>query len=169
MSFHKLLLCALLSALPASGSLILTLSPAANSSPGSTVTFSGTLLDTDGDNSYLFLNDISVAFDPPGDTYLTATDTYFLNTVPGDLIGDADPNDNSYAGGIFQVDIASNTPLGVYTGTATILGGYNGPFADYNALATQTFQVVVSPEPLTAGLMLLPLVGFVLASRRRTA
>ena len=171
----RLIFCSALLAFatPAFGSLILTLSPSTLSGvPGDSVIFAGSIVDNDAgtthEGDFIYLNDISVTFDPPGDSLLSAPDTFFLTTVPGDLIGDKDPVDNTYIGPIFEVDIASNTPPGTYTGTIDILGGYNGPFVDSDVIASQTFEVVVpTPEPATAGLLLLPLAGLAAAIRRR--
>jgi hypothetical protein len=175
MYFKQLIFCSALLALapPAFCSLILTLSPSTLSGvPGGSVIFSGTIVDTDAgtvhNGDFVYLNDIAVIFDPPGDSLLSAPDTFFINTVPGDLIGDTNPIDNTYSGPIFEVDIAPNTPAGTYTGTFSILGGYTEPLADFDVLATQTFQVVVpAPEPATAGLLLLPLAGLAAVIRRR--
>jgi len=158
--------------------LSLTLTPANLSGVAGPdpLTFTALLVDTDNDLSFMYLNDISVTFNAPGNLYLSkdptgdpvsTPDTFFFNdTTNGTLIGDTDPVDNSYTGPLFHVYIAPNTPEGLYTGMISILGGYVGN-TDMNVLATQPFQVTVTPEPATAGLMLVILAGGGVAARRR--
>jgi MYXO-CTERM domain-containing protein len=160
--------------------LTFSLSPALESGDAGPVPliFSGTLMDNDGDNSFLFLNDISVTFTPPGDSFLSkdptgdpvsSPDTFFFANVPGDLIGDGSPVDNTYTGPIFEIYIAPNTPVCIYNGVIDILGGYNGPGADMNVLATAAFQVSVTPEPAATALTLAGLLGLLVATQRRRA
>lgn len=157
----------LLAAVPAFGAgLQMTLSPTTEIGfPGGSVIFQGNLLDTDTDDSFLFLNDISVTFTPPADDYLSvdptgqpasSPNTFFLDTVTGDLIGDGVPGDDTYIGPIFEVYIAPDTPAGDYAGSINILGGYDGPGVDFNDLLTPaaTFDVDVAPEPGAFALML---------------
>jgi hypothetical protein len=118
------------------------------------------VLDPSDPSFVLFLNDIRVSFspanggltlDPPGQP-VTSPNAFFLN-VPGDLFADGVPLDDSYTGPIFEVFAAPATPAGAYAGTINILGGNAGP-DDTNVLATQSFQIVVSPEPGVLGLTL---------------
>jgi len=157
-----------LAAVPAfAGGLSFTLDPTVETGAGgSSVIFSGTLVDTDTDDSALFMNGIDVAFTPPAGSYLTADPNFFFNTAPGSLFGDGVTNDDTYTGPIFELDIAPGTPAGLYSGTIQILGGYNGPEADFDPLATQSFQVDVAPEPAAAGLMLAGLAGLAMIRRR---
>src|SRR5579859_7796655 len=110
-----LILCLALSAAPAFGSLLFTISPTVESGEsigcidysGGCVLFSGTLEDDGADD--LYLNDTSVTFTAPGDTYLSSDPNYFLNNVSGLLCSASDPScpfPTSYAGPIFQIDIA---------------------------------------------------------------
>lgn len=66
--------------------------------------------------------------DVEDNTYQNAAqgNAYFLNNVPS-LLGPDNPSapDDSYSGGLFELDIAPNTPGGNYFGTAT-LGLYGG-------------------------------------------
>lgn len=176
------LLVGFLAAVPASGSLVFTLTPATLTGlPGvNPLVFQGTLTDTDTDNSFLFLNDIRVTFTAPAGSFLSVDPTgqpastpnaFFFNTVPGTLEGDDIATDDSYVGPIFEVFIAPNTPSAHYFGSIDILGGFNGP-DDTNVLATQSFEVdVVAPEPGTMALTLSCLLGAGLGLRRmkRTA
>jgi hypothetical protein len=173
------LLALLLPAVPMFGQgLQMLLSPATETStPTGSVIFSGTLVDTDTDDSFLFLNDISVVFTPPADSYLSvdptgdptsSPNTFFFNTVSGDLIGDGVTGDDTYTGPIFEVYIAPDTPLGDYFGTTNILGGYDGPDADFNPLlpTAASFEVVVTPEPGVFLLTLAGLAGLAIMKRR---
>jgi hypothetical protein len=173
MKFFALLLCAASSAF---GSLILQLTPAVGGQPPGPVpvVFQGTLTDTDTDTSFLFLNDISVTFKGVGSSYLSLDPTgqpasspnaFFFNTVPGDLIGDGQPVDNSYTGPVFEIFIAPNAPYGRYFGTLRILGGYNGP-ADLDVLASADFEVDATPEP-AAWISAATGLGLVVWRRRR--
>ena len=155
----RLLLSAfLLSALPAYSALLLTLSPPAQTrQPGATITFNGTLENTG--LADLFLNDLVFAYAPPAGTYLTADLNVFFANVPGVLL----PGE-TYNGPIFSLIVAAGTPLGTYTGAATVQGGAD-PFA-LDALATGPFTVTVVPEPATFGLIAGALAA--LAVRRAT-
>ncbi len=165
-------------AAPAFGDLIFTLDPAIESGmPGDTdpfgVVFDGTLTDTDMSGNLLFLNDIDVTFTPPADSYLSADPNFFFNNVPGVLDGTGNNADPSYTGPIFEVDIAPDTPPGAYGSplttdlTITILGG--GDPSALNSLATQSFEVDVTPEPGVAGLTIAGLLGLGILNRRRRA
>jgi hypothetical protein len=160
----------LLPAIPAFATgLQLTLNPAIQAGiPGGSVIFSGTLVDTDTDSSFLFLNDLSVLFTPPADSYLSVDPTFFFNTVPGDLFGDGITGDDTYTGPLFEIYIAPDTPWGNYSGTINILGGYNGPGADFDPLLVTPvdFQVVVAPEPTTLLLTMAGIAGIAIIKRR---
>ena len=121
------------------------------------VQFSGTLTDTDTDLSIISLNSLSINLNP---TFFTEDNT-FLNDVPGALSGDpnaatdGNPFPNSYTGPIFGVDIAANTPPGVYNGIAEISasGGTQDPNGN-GFTVDAAFTIVVSPEPVSTGLVL---------------
>ena len=77
------------------------------------------------------------------------------------------PLDDSYTGPIFRIFVAPNAPAGTYFGSIDILGDFfNGP-GDLSVLATQSFQVTVTPEPEVAGITLAGLIGLVVAGCRR--
>jgi len=167
----KLLLLLTLAS-PAFAGLIFTLnSPTGVGAPGDSIIFSGTLLDDDLDTSFLFLNAIAVSFTPPGGTFLSPDANFFFQNVIGVLQSPPDIFPDSYTGPIFKIDVAPNTPAGTYFGTIQIEGGHNDP-GETNVLATQTFQVVMAPEPGLTGLTLAALACLALArsrSQRRRA
>jgi hypothetical protein len=121
------------------------------------------------------LNDISVTFTPPNPNLtpdptgqpLSVPDDFFFNTVVGNLLADGQAVDDTYLNSpIFEIFVAPGTPVGKYNGSISILGG----FSDHGALdvlATQSFQVVVTPEPAMAGLVLTGLAGLAIAGCRR--
>ena len=135
----------LLSALPAYSALVLTLSPSAQTGqPGEAIIFGGTLQNTG--LADLFLNDLALTFTPPAGTYLIEDHNFFFANVPGVLL----PGE-TYNGPIFSLLIVAGTPLGTYTGSATVQGGADPDALD--ALAIGPFSVTVAPEPATFGLI----------------
>src|SRR5689334_4020019 len=77
----------------------LTLSPVTQSgTPGTEVIFTGTLTYTGIPD--LYLNDIQVAFDPPGDTVLALDKNVFFFNVPGWFV-----TNDTYTGPLFGVMI----------------------------------------------------------------
>ena len=126
------------------------------------VIFTGTLSFTT--DQYYSLNDISVDI-PDGGSFVTGNDLYFQDNVAGLLGGDGTPADtinpcgpdSCYTDGLFEVDVASDAPPGVYTGTATLeaTDQSNNPITGPDTVVD--FQVnVVAPE---AGMSTLMLVG----------
>ncbi|MBY0508208.1 MAG: PEP-CTERM sorting domain-containing protein [Bryobacteraceae bacterium] len=151
-------LCLLLfSTLPAPAAVILTLSPSAEVISNGLVTFSGTIQNTGP--SAAFLNDITLLLNPPGGTYLTSNQNFFFFNVPGVLL-----NNETYTGPIFQFVAAPNTPIGVYTGSVSLIGG-DDEFA-VNTLASANLIVGV-PEPSTGWLLLGACCALRLRWRRR--
>jgi hypothetical protein len=159
-------------------SLTFTLSPSFDTEKAytaGTALFTGTLTDTDTANTCdgenvdcLYLNFISFSFDQDTSTsHLSPNFDQFVLNVPGSF---SDDGSGSYSGIIFGINIAPNTPAGVYTGTVTISGGYddpNDPPTLNNPLATTSFTLnVVSPEPADFGLAILGIAAIVLAKRR---
>jgi hypothetical protein len=154
------------------------------------VYFSGTLTDTDTDDSFLFLESIAIIYTSPTDAdYFTLDNTFYdfyqssPSGPPGVLSGDptwatdglGNPP-NSYGPGlIFGVDIISPPPVGVYVETAEITacnipndstcqsGG-----ADPGAITVDAqFTISVIPEPASGWMMLAGLLGIVGLNRAR--
>jgi hypothetical protein len=67
---------------------------------------------------------------------------------------------------VFGIQIAPGTPQGLFTGSVSILGGYDDPNA-MGVLATQNFALVVAPEPGSAGIVAIGVATIALAKRRR--
>lgn len=120
--------------------------------------FSGDIVPDPSADTYV--NDIQIDFTPISAS-LTNDDNFFFENVPG-FFASTDP---TYSGPIFEIDIALDALPGIYTGTATLLGGINGP-GDLNPLASDNFTVVVTPEP---GAIWLTALGLVVLAARRTA
>jgi hypothetical protein len=141
----------------------------------SCVVFSGSLTDTDLDNSvdmqFISLNDISIDFslDPAAAAYFSIDSTFF-SLPPGVLSVNNLPFQPSYTGPIFGVDFnPATTPYGVYNMTAVIdaAGGDGDPnFSGFTV--TQTFTVdFISPEPATSALIFSGLAVVVWSRRSR--
>jgi len=182
MKMVRVLLFAALVALPVgASSLTFTLTPALETAtPQSfpvSVGFSGTLTDTDAgdicDNSgftsgCLNLNDISFTFDQnPGVSLLTGDSDPFFNNIAGFFSGQGNPSFDSVSGVVFGIVVAPNTPIGVYTGTVSIVGevGAVGDSSANTVLDTENWTLDVAPEPAPFGLMIVGLGAFVLVKR----
>jgi len=133
--------------------------------PGSTLTFSATLLNKGVTET--FLNGDTFTLTGTG---LTLDDTKFFANAPLSLLGGA-----SFTGPIFDVVLAPAAVPNNYAGTFSVLGGANSTATQ--TLATGNFQVNVVrpqqaaiPEPgvgtlLAAGV--LPALGIVVRGRRK--
>jgi len=102
--------------------------------PGIPVTFSGTLTNTGATNVYI-----------NGDTVTSALpfdDTPFLLGAPVFLAPAG-----LFTGPLFTIFVPPGTPLGLYTGTFSVLGGDSPGASD--PLTTAAFGVQVVPEPAT--------------------
>src|SRR5882724_771163 len=122
--------------------------------------FSGTI--TADPATDTFINALQISF-IPSTTSLISNDNFFFANVPG-FLASTDP---AYSGFVFEIDVAPDAPSGVYQGTATLLGGTNGP-GDLGALSSSNFTVVVTPEPAVAWLMALGL-GLMIVRSRTTS
>lgn len=176
--FHAALLAALAAAPVYASGLTFTLDPSVESgqaiSAGDEVLFTGTLTDTDTTNTCdsqnvncLYLNFISFSFDQPN-APLTPDFDQFVNNVQSPLSDDSIPGLASYTGIVFGITIDPDALPGIYTGTATILGGYDDPNPPSltNPLATVDWTVQVTPEPADFGMVVAGLGAIVLAKRR---
>jgi hypothetical protein len=120
--------------------------------------FSGDIVPDPSADTYV--NDIQIDFTPLSASLIN-DDNFFFANVPG-LFFATDP---TYSGPIFEIDIALDALPAIYNGTATLLGGTNGP-GDLNPLASDNFTVVVTPEPAAVWMTAL---GLVVLAARRTA
>jgi hypothetical protein len=144
--------------------------------PPNCALFTGTLFDTDTDDSYLFLETIEVTFSSNPASGALTIDNTFYDDVSEILSGDPDyatddlgnpPNVDS--GDLFGIDIAPGTSSGVYTGTVTIdaAGGTNDP-NDNGFTVTQDITVVVTPEPVAGSLALAGLLALAVSYRLKS-
>jgi len=138
----------------------------------SCVIFTGTLSFTI--DQYYSLNDISVSI-PNGGSFVTGNDLYFQDNVEGVLGGDGTPadtinpcgSDSCYVGGLFEIDVASDAPPGVYAGTATLDATDQNNNTITGLDTVVDFQVSVTPEPGMSTLMLSGL-ALLAAARKRS-
>lgn len=121
----------------------------------------------DAANSYNF-TDVTVTLDPPS-TGLSYSDAFFFAWGPLG-INAGDPTDPStwFAGPTFEIDVDALTAPGIYTGSATLVGGTNpDPSLDTSALGSSSFTIVVSPEPRLGWLALVIVAGLGMRARIR--
>lgn len=129
-------------------------------SPG-VVSFTATVTAIDAAGSpSIYLNGDSSTVDSPfsvDDGGFFANLPIFMN--PGDSVDDL----------LFAVDIPSNAPVGLYTGTFEIMGGPDGgTFTDFNVLGSADFNVLVTtPEPSSLVFLLTGFCGLAETVRRR--
>ena len=117
--------------------------------PGSPVTFSGTLTNTGATTAYINGDNVTSAL-PFDDTPFLLGAPLFLN--PAD----------SFTGPLFTVSVPTGTPLGLYTGTFSVIGGDSPGASDI--LSSAVFGVQVVPEPAT-WMSGLAMIGVFLARR----
>jgi uncharacterized protein affecting Mg2+/Co2+ transport len=116
--------------------------------------FDATVTNNSSSTVYLNADDWSVT------APLTVDDSPFDNNYPLSL-GAGD----SFTGVLFNVDVPSGTPQGLYTGTFEILGG--GPTDDTDVAGAATFNVQITPEPSSLLLMVSGLGALAGTLRRR--
>ena len=169
---------------PAFGSFLFTLDqPLMSGAPGDTLIYSGTLSISPSDPP-LYLNAACVTFSTPCDmntsptpAFLAFDPNFFFTTVDGFLDSG---NNFTYTGPIFSIPIDPSAPLGLYLGNATILGGAefsdfpidqnpNFPGSTFDALGSIDFQVAVTPEPGTFGVLAAGLALFAGWARRKAS
>jgi hypothetical protein len=186
--FHKLIIlsASVLLAIPASAGIIafsldqstIDTLPGGIGNPSncaftvSCVIFTGTISFTS--DQYYSINDISIDI-PDGGSFVTGNDLYFQDNVAGVLGGDGTPddtlspcgdNDSCYVGGLFEIDVASDAPLGIYAGTATLEASDQNSNPITGSATVVDFQVDVVPEPGMGALTLLGLVSLAAMGRR---
>jgi hypothetical protein len=140
-------------------------SPTLTAGSGDTVTFSGVLVNND--DFAIDLNSIDISLNG---MFTTDSTPFFF----GPETIDAPSGTQTVDFQLFSVTVNDpyTDPLGIQTGTVTILGNVetNGT-PDYNVqnpLGSATFSVdVATPEPSSFAMMLASLVGATLISRRR--
>jgi len=129
------------------------------------VIFSGAISFTT-DQDY-FVSDIQIAMspaNPDSGSDVTGNDNYFLFFVPGTF--GPDFASSAYLGGLFEIDVAPNTPLGIYSGTATLMATDSSGDPITGPEIVQSFQVDVIPEPGMGTLMFAGLASLAAMGRR---
>src|ERR1700738_1293259 len=138
--------------------IIFTLaSSSLSGAPGTTVTFQGSIQNAGAPT--VFLNGDSST---TASGFLSINDTAFFNNVPLSL----DPSFGVGPVDLFSVLIDPSTPFGTYSlNLFNIVGGPDA--VTQNLLATQTFTVIVAPEP--SSVLLMMAAGLCLLCRRQKA
>lgn len=159
-------------AAPISYPVSFTLSNAAQSTtPGTTLTYSGTLTNTSGNTIYLngisFLGPFASVDNDPGcvGSSVPCTDeTPFLTYVPFSL--SASGPDSTYTGALFNLVVPTTSSLGTFTAFVNINGG---PGMNDNVPITSSlaFSTTLTPEPSPWLLMATGLAGLAIAHRFR--
>jgi hypothetical protein len=108
---------------------------------GQTVTYSATLTNTTGAPLFLNSDTVNLASPPIPD------DTKFFLNFPLFLTAG-----QSVTAPILDVMVPLSTPVGIYPGTFTVLGGSPTDFT--TNIGSATFAVQVVPEPASVGLLI---------------
>jgi hypothetical protein len=99
---------------------------------------------------------------------LTGDSNPFFSDIAGFLSGQGNPAFDSVSGEAFGVVVAPDTPLGIYTGTISILGNvsFAGDTSSNTVLDTENWTLnVVAPAPAPLALMIVGLAAIVLVKR----
>jgi hypothetical protein len=128
---------------------------------------------TPDDTNDAIFTDVQVVFNSPSPG-LSLNDNFFLVLGPAFLNSCSqpacDPTDpaNWFSGPTFEIDVDPSTALGVYNATATLIGGFDpDPANDTTVLGSDTFQIVIVPEPAFGWAACLAMALIALATRRR--
>jgi len=136
---------------------VLTLDSPFQIGTGPVFAFYGTITNT-GDST-VFLNGDSFTV---LDAALTYDDSdYFFVNAPLSL----DPSGTSGDIELFTITVADGTPYGLYAGTYQILGGADSNASD--VLASENFDIQITPEPSSLMLLASGLAGLAGVLRRR--
>jgi hypothetical protein len=140
---------------PLFADLVFTLDqPLQTGVPGAALSFSGTLLNTNLVDTYLNGTSYNAQ-----SSDLTLDDSAFFTFTPLFLAPGA-----SYSGSLFDINISPAALEGTYFGSFTVVGGPDA--FTFDPLATQNFEVVVTPEPGSWLLLGTVLAGIGLRLRR---
>jgi hypothetical protein len=135
------LLLAILLTIPAhAGVITVTFTPASQfGSPGDTLTYEGTLLNT---GSAVYINGAGINIDPPFDPSSYDLEDNFLVFAPLTEMADGDSTSPFQ---FFTLTIPLGTPDGTYNGTLFVQGGEIQSESD-DTLGSAPFTVQVGPE-----------------------
>jgi hypothetical protein len=137
---YLLILALALFVMSVRANLSFTLAPAVLPGTGSNeVVFVGTL--TNNSLTNLYLNNVQFTFTNAATNHLTGDTNFFFQNIPGIL-----SSNGTYSDVVMGVLVRSSTPVGTYSGAASIQGG--GDEFGTNDLADASFQISLSPPVL---------------------